>query len=167
MQKAFVPETNKVTGTKENCVSNEENLFIWNPVRKRKYFCADWKCHAWYKRPSAPEKLPRGNLSLYTGALGSSQSNLKGLRWLMQKYALRQDDFLICSPPGAFHCNLALAYAELTQREVEYLCLTKDTIPCLARNFLCPRLFLSNTFSFIGTPLSNHWQCRPWSNWVK
>ena len=37
----------------------------------------------------------------------------------MQKYALRQDAFLICSPPGAFHC---------TQREVEYLCLTMETI---------------------------------------
>ena len=79
------------------------------------------------KSPSAPEKVPRGYLSLYAGALGSSQSNLKGLRWLMQKDALKQDAFLIGSPPGAFRRHLALAYAELTQREVEYLCLTRDT----------------------------------------
>ena len=79
------------------------------------------------KKLRAVEKVPRGYLSLYGGAIGSSQTNLKSLRWLMQKDELRQDAFLIGSPPGAFRRQLALAYAELTQREVEYLCLTRDT----------------------------------------
>ena len=35
--------------------------------------------------------------------------------------------FLIGSPPGAYRRQLAFAYAELVGREVEYLCLTRDT----------------------------------------
>ena len=34
---------------------------------------------------------------------------------------------MIGSPPGAFRRNLAMALCELTNREVEYLCLTRDT----------------------------------------
>lgn len=79
------------------------------------------------KNSSAPEKIPRGYLSLYNGAMSESQIFLKHLRWLMQKDELKQDSFLIGSPPGAFRRNLALSYAELTKREVEYLCLTRDT----------------------------------------
>ena len=75
----------------------------------------------------APEKVPRGYLGLYNGVMSDSQLYLKYLRWLMQKDELRQDCFLIGSPPGAFRRNLALSFAELTHREVEYLCLTRDT----------------------------------------
>jgi hypothetical protein len=45
----------------------------------------------------------------------------------MQKDSLKQDSFLIGSPTGIFRRTLAMSYAELTQREVEYLCLTRDT----------------------------------------
>jgi MoxR-like ATPase len=74
----------------------------------------------------APEKVPRGYLALYNGVTTDSQVYLKYLRWLMQKDQLRQDSFLI-GQPGAFRRHLALSFAELTQREVEYLCLTRDT----------------------------------------
>jgi hypothetical protein len=80
------------------------------------------------KQARALEKVPRGYLALYSGAINHSQSYLKFIRWLMQKDLLRQDSFLIGSPPGSFRRNLALSYAELTNREVEYLVLTKDTV---------------------------------------
>jgi hypothetical protein len=66
-------------------------------------------------------------LSSFNNSLIDSQTYLKYLRWLMQKDELKQDSFLIGSPPGSFRRNLAMSYAELTQREVEYLCLTRDT----------------------------------------
>jgi MoxR-like ATPase len=78
------------------------------------------------KPVKAPEKVPRGYLSFYNGTTTDSQVYLKYLRWLMQKDQLRQDAFLI-GQPGAFRRHLALSFAELTQREVEYLCLTRDT----------------------------------------
>lgn len=80
------------------------------------------------KKAKALEKIPRGYLSLYSGTMSDSQSYLKYLRWLMQKDKLKQDSFLIGSPPGAFRRNLALAFAELTQKEVEYLVLSRDTV---------------------------------------
>jgi hypothetical protein len=79
------------------------------------------------KQINSPEKVPRGYLSSFNNSLTDSQTYLKYLRWLMQKDELRQDSFLIGSPPGSFRRNLAMSYAELTQREVEYLCLTRDT----------------------------------------
>jgi hypothetical protein len=79
------------------------------------------------KKPKTLEKVPHGYLSLYSGVMSDSQSYLKYLRWLMQKDELKQDSFLIGSPPGAFRRNLAMSYAEITQREVEYLVLTRDT----------------------------------------
>ena len=59
--------------------------------------------------------------------MSDSQSYLKLLKWLMQKDSLKQDSFLIGSPAGILRRTLAMSYAELTQREVEYLCLTRDT----------------------------------------
>jgi hypothetical protein len=56
-----------------------------------------------------------------------SQAYLKFLKWLIQKDNLRQDMFLIGSPPGAYRRHVALSYAELTNREIEYLCLSRDT----------------------------------------
>lgn len=80
------------------------------------------------KQAEALEKVPRGYLSLYGGSMSNSQSYLKFIRWLMQKDLLKQDSFLIGSPPGSFRRNLAMSYAELTNREVEYLVLTRDTV---------------------------------------
>jgi hypothetical protein len=79
------------------------------------------------KLVKCPEKVPRGYLSLYNGSMSESQNYLRYLKWLMQKDELKQDSFLIGSPPGSFRRNLALSFAEMTQREVEYLCLTRDT----------------------------------------
>jgi hypothetical protein len=79
------------------------------------------------KPVKAPEKVPRGYLQSYAGVMSDSQSYLSYFRWLMQKDNLRQDAFLIGSPPGAFRRTLAMSFAELLQREVEYLCLTRDT----------------------------------------
>ena len=78
------------------------------------------------KPPKAIHKVPRGYLSLYNGVTTDSQTYLKYLRWLMQKDQLKQDAFLI-GAPGSFRRNLAFSFAEMTQREVEYLCLTRDT----------------------------------------
>ena len=79
------------------------------------------------KKVKSLDKVPKGYLSLYGGKLNESQQFLKSLKWLMQKDELRQDCFLIGSPPGAWRRQLAMYYAELTKREVEYLCLTRDT----------------------------------------
>ena len=47
-------------------------------------------------------------------------------RWLAQKDSLGQDVFLLGSP-GPLRRRVALYYAELTNREVEYLVITRDT----------------------------------------
>ena len=71
------------------------------------------------KTPKNPELVPRG----YAGQL--SQDSLRHLRWLLQKDQLGQDAFLI-GPPGPRKRWLSLAFAELTQREIEYLALSRD-----------------------------------------
>lgn len=55
-----------------------------------------------------------------------SQDWLSHLRWIMQKDNLAQDVFLI-GKPGSLRRTLAMSYLELTQREVEYICLSRDT----------------------------------------
>ncbi|KAL1924595.1 uncharacterized protein VTP21DRAFT_4249 [Calcarisporiella thermophila] len=54
-----------------------------------------------------------------------SQPILRHLRWMLQKDALGLDMFLI-GPPGPLRRLIALKYAELTRREVEYVVLSKD-----------------------------------------
>lgn len=55
-----------------------------------------------------------------------TQSVLKHLKWLLQKDGLGQDMFLI-GPPGSFRRSLAMMYLELTNRECEYVSLSRDT----------------------------------------
>jgi hypothetical protein len=65
---------------------------------------------------------------------------------------IKKDSFLIGSPPGAFRRNLAMALCELTQREAEYLCLTRDTT---GNN---PKLLIFNFFKNVliqQRPISN------------
>ncbi|OAD05698.1 hypothetical protein MUCCIDRAFT_137874, partial [Mucor lusitanicus CBS 277.49] len=50
---------------------------------------------------------------------------LRHLRWIMQKDKLGQDIFLL-GPPGPLRRNLIMKYAEMTQREIEYVALSKD-----------------------------------------
>jgi hypothetical protein len=68
-----------------------------------------------------PEYVPR---NYYREDLG--QSTLHHLRWMMQKDLLGQDIFLL-GPPGPQKRNLAMQYLELTNREHEYVALSRDT----------------------------------------
>ena len=54
------------------------------------------------------------------------QTTLKHLRWMIQKDVLGQDMFLI-GPPGPMRREVAMMYAELTKKEVEYISLSRDT----------------------------------------
>ena len=58
-------------------------------------------------------------------AQGIPQETLRSLQFIMKKQNLGQDVFLI-GPPGPAKRRLAMQYCELTQREVEYLCLSQD-----------------------------------------
>ncbi|KAJ3336274.1 von Willebrand factor A domain-containing protein 8 [Gonapodya sp. JEL0774] len=69
----------------------------------------------------APELVPDYLQPLYE----SSQEILRHLRWIMQKDVLGQDIFLL-GPPGSFRRSLAIRYASLTRREIEYVPLSKD-----------------------------------------
>ncbi|RZB40730.1 AAA 5 domain containing protein [Asbolus verrucosus] len=68
-----------------------------------------------------PEYVPR---NYYREDVG--QSTLHHLRWMMQKDLLGQDIFLL-GPPGSLKRNLAMQYLELTNREHEYVALSRDT----------------------------------------
>ncbi|KAI9217524.1 AAA domain-containing protein [Blastocladiella britannica] len=49
----------------------------------------------------------------------------KTLRWMMQKEKLGQDVFLI-GPPGPLRRSITFKYAQITQREIEYVCISRD-----------------------------------------
>lgn len=68
-----------------------------------------------------PELVPEIQGPFYEG----SQDILRHLRWIMQKDKLGQDIFLL-GPPGPLRRNLIMKYAEMTQREIEYVALSKD-----------------------------------------
>jgi von Willebrand factor A domain-containing protein 8 len=78
--------------------------------------------HIRVSEPQHPEKVPKS----FASELGLTQDCLGHLRWLVQKDSLGQDSFLI-GPPGSTRRRIALAYAELTGREVEFLTLSQDT----------------------------------------
>ncbi|KAG0177699.1 von Willebrand factor A domain-containing protein 8 [Apophysomyces sp. BC1021] len=71
--------------------------------------------------PNNPELVPEHNAPFYE----DSQEILRHLRWMMQKDKLGQDIFLI-GPPGPLRRALVMKYAEITQREIEYVALSKD-----------------------------------------
>ncbi|KDO21170.1 hypothetical protein SPRG_12951 [Saprolegnia parasitica CBS 223.65] len=71
--------------------------------------------------PSEPHLVPRGFVPTTL-----SQESLQHLRWMLQKDVLQQDMFLI-GPPGPARRHLALQFAELLQREVEYVAISQDT----------------------------------------
>jgi AAA domain (dynein-related subfamily) len=60
-----------------------------------------------------------------TTPFDGSQDILAHLRWMMQKGNLAQDMFLT-GFPGPLRRQLALKYAQLSQREVEYVALSVD-----------------------------------------
>lgn len=60
------------------------------------------------------------------GSVELSQTTLHHLRWMLQKDNLGQDIFLL-GRPGPQRRNLAMQYLQLTQRELEYVALNRDT----------------------------------------
>ncbi|KAJ2997148.1 von Willebrand factor A domain-containing protein 8 [Globomyces sp. JEL0801] len=68
-----------------------------------------------------PEFVPNSNDQFYVNA----QDILKHLRWMIQKGNLNQDMFLT-GAPGYLRRRIALMYAQLCQREVEYVSLSRD-----------------------------------------
>ncbi|KAM3957572.1 von Willebrand factor A domain-containing protein c12.2 [Aphomia sociella] len=79
------------------------------------------------KAPEKVEYVPRKYLTLDNSEIKSlSQSTLRNLRWMMQKDLLGQDMFLL-GRPGPGRRKVALQYLELTQRELEYVALSRDT----------------------------------------
>ncbi|KOC69518.1 Uncharacterized protein KIAA0564 [Habropoda laboriosa] len=77
------------------------------------------------KVPQRFEYVPRKYL-LNTSTQEGNISTLKHLKWMLQKDVLSQDIFLI-GGPGTRRRKLALSYLELTDREVEYIALSRDT----------------------------------------
>lgn len=55
-----------------------------------------------------------------------TQSALHHLRWMLQKDSLKQDMFLL-GQPGPLRREIAMQFLELTQRELEYIALSRDT----------------------------------------
>jgi MoxR-like ATPase len=55
-----------------------------------------------------------------------AQSSLQTLRWLIQKYQLGQDCFLI-GPPSSLKRGIVMKWAELLRLEVEFVAITRDT----------------------------------------
>lgn len=51
---------------------------------------------------------------------------LHHLKWMMEKDILGQDMFLL-GPPGSRKRILAMQYLEITNREYEYVALSRDT----------------------------------------
>lgn len=61
-----------------------------------------------------------------TGQINLPRNSLRHLRWLLQKDRLGQDAFLL-GRPGPARRAVAMQYLQLTQREVEYVALSRDT----------------------------------------
>lgn len=60
------------------------------------------------------------------GQIDLSQTTMHHLRWMLQKDLLGQDMFLI-GRPGPLRRTIVMQYLQLTQRELEYVALSRDT----------------------------------------
>ncbi|CAG7731785.1 unnamed protein product [Allacma fusca] len=76
------------------------------------------------KDVNKPAAVPLVPINYYNESL--TQTELGHLQWMLKKDLLGQDMFLI-GPPGPMKRRLAMAFAELTKREIEYVCLSRDT----------------------------------------
>ena len=68
-----------------------------------------------------PELVPKGYLPSTI-----PRETMKDLKWIMQKDLLGQDVFLL-GRPGPLRRTLAQQYLEMTNREMEYVSLSRDT----------------------------------------
>ncbi|XP_075158408.1 von Willebrand factor A domain-containing protein c12.2 [Haematobia irritans] len=79
------------------------------------------------KQARNPELVPQKYIKYAEdGTMELTQSALHHLRWMLQKDTLKQDMFLL-GQPGALRRQLAMQFLELTQRELEYIALSRDT----------------------------------------
>lgn len=76
------------------------------------------------KIPRHPELVPVKYLPGADDAIPFE--TLKHLKWIMQKDLLGQDVFLI-GRPGPLRRSVVMQYLQLTQRELEYVALSRDT----------------------------------------
>lgn len=78
------------------------------------------------RRPDrkAPELVPRGFLE--SAGLLECPESAAHLRWLLQKFELGQDVYLV-GPAGPWRRHLVLQVCELINAEVEYIAITRDT----------------------------------------
>ena len=77
------------------------------------------------KNTARPDLVPNGIVRRWGGDITSTEV-VSHLRWLAQKYLMGQDAFLL-GPPSPLRRRLALTFAELLNKEVEFLTITKDT----------------------------------------
>ena len=70
-----------------------------------------------------PSRVPSGYLPTDQQV---PQETLQHLRWMLQKDSLHQDMFLV-GPPSPYRRWLAMQFCELTEQEVEFVQLTRDT----------------------------------------
>ncbi|CAE7947449.1 unnamed protein product [Symbiodinium sp. KB8] len=80
--------------------------------------------HAVVPSAETADLVPHGRLPASVDAM--EPATLRRMRWLLQKYAMRQD-VLICGPPGPERRRLALEFAELLGLECEIVALSRDT----------------------------------------
>ncbi|KAJ0176447.1 hypothetical protein K1T71_007626 [Dendrolimus kikuchii] len=110
-------------------LSSRKAILVANPVRayasEDKVIIGDVSKEI--SNPKQVEYVPRKYLTVQNSEIKSlSQSTLRNLRWMMQKDLLGQDMFLL-GRPGPSRRKVALQYLELTQRELEYVALSRDT----------------------------------------
>jgi hypothetical protein len=81
-----------------------------------------------HERPARSDLVPDGYAVKFGASPGSppSPEALAHLRWIAQKDVLGQDVFLT-GAPGPTRRRLAMLYCELFHREVEYVCISRDT----------------------------------------
>ncbi|XP_031637278.1 von Willebrand factor A domain-containing protein 8 [Contarinia nasturtii] len=78
-------------------------------------------------KPKNPLFVPQKFLKLsQSEQIVISQTVLHHLRWMLQKDLLGQDIFLI-GRPGPLRRSIVMQFLELTQRELEYVALSRDT----------------------------------------
>lgn len=79
------------------------------------------------RKPVNVEFVPHNYLNIRAdGTVDVPQTTMHHLRWMLQKDCLGQDMFLI-GRPGTARRHIAMQYLQLTQREVEYVSLSRDT----------------------------------------
>ena len=71
--------------------------------------------------PKNPELVPKG-----FAVEKLSQTSLRHIQWLLQKDLMEQDVFLI-GHPGPTRRRIVLQFLELSNREYEYLAISRDT----------------------------------------